>query len=65
MSKSKINAKAIQQNKKRIFKIDADVMTNKANAYLSRSIIEENRMMILSNYSAAFLGNRQQLIEYG
>jgi hypothetical protein len=59
MSKSKINAKAIQQNKKRIFKIDADVMTNKANAYLSRSIIEENRMMILSNYSAAFLGNRQ------
>ena len=48
-------AKAIQQNKKRIFKIDADVMTNKANAYLSRSIIEENRMMILSNYSAAFL----------
>ena len=34
-------------------------MTNKANAYLSRSMIEENRMMILSNYSAAFLGNRQ------
>ena len=59
MSKSKINAKAIQQNKKRIFKLDAEVMTNKANAYLSRSIIEENRMMILSNYSAAFLGNRQ------
>ena len=59
MSKSKINARAIQQNKKRIFKLDAEVMTNKANAYLSRAIIEENRMMILSNYSAAFLGNRQ------
>ena len=59
MSKSKINAKAIQQNKKRIFKLDAEVMTNKANAYLSRAIIEENRMMILSNYSAAFIGNRQ------
>merc|ERR1712147_213105 len=45
--------------RKRIFKIDAVVMTNKANAYLSRAMIEENRMMILSNYSAAFLGNRQ------
>ena len=59
MSKSKINARAIKENKKRIFKLDAEVMTNKANAYLSRAIIEENRMMILSNYSAAFLGNRQ------
>ena len=59
MSKSKINTRAIKENRKRIFKIDAEVMTNKANAYLSRAMIEENRMMILSNYSAAFLGNRQ------
>ena len=59
MSKSKINARAIKENRKRIFKLDAEVMTNKANAYLSRAMIEENRMMILSNYSAAFLGNRQ------
>ena len=59
MSKTKINAKAIKANRKRIFKIDADVMTNKANAYISRAMIEENRLMILSNYSAAFLGNRQ------
>ena len=59
MSKSKINAKAIKENRKKIFKLDAEVMTNKANAYLSRAMIEENRMMILSNYSAAFLGNRQ------
>ena len=59
MSKTKINAKAIKANRKRIFKIDAEVMTNKANAYISRSMIEENRLMILSNYSAAFLGNRQ------
>ena len=59
MSKAKINAKAIKANRKRIFKIDAEVMTNKANAYISRSMIEENRLMILSNYSAAFLGNRQ------
>ena len=59
MSKIKINTKAIKANRKRIFKIDAEVMTNKANAYISRSMIEENRLMILSNYSAAFLGNRQ------
>ena len=45
MSKSKINARAIKENRKRIFKLDAEVMTNKANAYLSRSMIEENRMM--------------------
>ena len=59
MNKSKMNANAIKANKRRIFKIDADVMTNKANAYISRSMIEENRLMILSNYSAAFMGNRQ------
>ena len=59
MNKSKMNANAIKANKRRIFKIDADVMTNKANAYISRSMIEENRLMILSNYSAAFIGNRQ------
>ena len=59
MSKTKINASAIKANKRRIFKIDAEVMTNKANAYISRSMIEENRLMILSNYSAAFMGNRQ------
>ena len=59
MNKSKMNANAIKANKRRIFKIDAEVMTNKANAYISRSMIEENRLMILSNYAAAFMGNRQ------
>ena len=34
-------------------------MANKALAYQSRSMIEENRLMILSNYAAAFMGNRQ------
>ena len=59
MNKSKVNARAIKENRKRIFKLAAEVMTNKANAYISRSMIEENRLMILSNYSAAFMGNRQ------
>ena len=35
------------------------VMDNKAALYQSRALIEENRMMILSNYSANFMGNRQ------
>ena len=38
MSKTKINAKVIKANRKRIFKIDAEVMTNKANAYISWSM---------------------------
>ena len=41
------------------FSLDAEVMTNKTLIYASRSMIEENRLMILSNYSAAFMGNRQ------
>ena len=35
------------------------VMDNKAALYQSRALIEENRMMILSNYTANFMGNRQ------
>ena len=53
------NRIAINENRKRVFAIDAEVMTNKALIYSSRSIIEENRSMILSNYAAAFMGNRQ------
>ncbi len=53
------NKETIKENRKRIFKLDAEVMTNKTMIYASRSMIEENRMMILSNYAAAFIGNRQ------
>ena len=59
MGNSEQNKKAIAENRKRIFSLDAEVMTNKALIYASRSMIEENRLMILSNYSAAFMGNRQ------
>ena len=34
------------------FQLAAEVMTNKTMIYTSRSMIEENRLMILSNYSA-------------
>ena len=59
MGNSEQNRKAISENRKRIFSLDAEVMTNKTLIYASRSMIEENRLMILSNYSAAFMGNRQ------
>ena len=59
MSDIQQNKENIKKNKKRIFNLDAEVMTNKTLIYASRSMIEENRLMILSNYSAAFMGNRQ------
>ncbi len=59
MSQVEMNKEAIAKNRKRIFAIDAEVMLNKALVYQSRAMIEENRLMILSNYSAAFMGNRQ------
>mgnify|MGYP000184903670 CR=1 FL=1 len=59
MGSSDQNRKAIAENRKRIFSLDNEVMTNKTLIYASRSTIEENRLMILSNYSAAFMGNRQ------
>lgn len=59
MANSEITKQAIAKKRKTIFQIEAQVMANKALAYQSRSIIEENRLMILSNYTAAFMGNRQ------
>ena len=59
MSQVEQNKDAIQANRQKINKIDTVVMNNKASIYQSRSMIEENRLMILSNYAAAFMGNRQ------
>jgi len=36
-----------------------DVMTNKEKLYAVRSLIEENRLLILKNYAGAFVCNRQ------
>ena len=44
---------------RRMFLLEAEIMKNRSQIYISRSIIEENRLMILSNYAAAFVGNRQ------
>lgn len=48
-----------KNHERRMFLLEAEIMKNKSQIYVSRSIIEENRLMILSNYAAAFVGNRQ------
>ena len=53
------NKKNIQKNKRTIFEVEAKVTANRAKAYATRSLIEENRASILKNYTAAFMGNRQ------
>ena len=59
MSQSSENRANITANQETSANIRSAVSENKALVYLSRSLIEENRHMILSNYSAAFMGNRQ------
>ena len=50
---------ASMNNNKTIFQSKSQVMANTALICQSRSMIEEIRLMIISNYSAAFMGNRQ------
>ena len=42
-----------------IFHAKSQVLANTALIHQSRSVIEEIRLMIISNYAAAFVGNRQ------
>jgi len=53
------NRKQISENEAELHKMHLDVMTNKAKLYVIRSIIEENRNLVLKNYVGAFIGNRQ------
>ena len=53
------NHKNIRKNRKAVFSLETSVTANKARAYATRSTIEENRALILKNYTAAFMGNRQ------
>ena len=55
---AKKSSAGINSNKT-IFQSKSQVMANTALIYQSRSMIEEIRLMIISNYSAAFMGNRQ------
>jgi hypothetical protein len=53
------NRKKISENEAALHKMHLDVTTNKAKLYVIRSIIEENRNLVLKNYVGAFVGNRQ------
>ena len=59
MSQVETNRDNIQANRRKIFEATSSVMANKAKAYATRSVIEENRLLVLRNYSGAFMGNRQ------
>ena len=59
MENSESNKQAVAKHRETISQIEAQVMEMKNLAFQSRSMIEENRLMILSNYAAAFMGNRQ------
>ena len=53
------NMKNIKKNRKSVFNLESGITSNKSRAYATRSTIEENRALILKNYTAAFMGNRQ------
>jgi len=53
------NKAKITANKASLHDLESTVMGNKQKLYAERAFIEENRQMILTNYTAAFLGNRQ------
>jgi len=53
------NRKNISENEAKLHELYLDVMTNKSKLQTIRSIIEENRALVLKNYAGAFIGNRQ------
>jgi len=57
------NIANIRANKGKLYEIEQKVMENKQLIYGERAFIEENRALILKNYSAAFMGNRQMINE--
>lgn len=59
MATAASNRKNIMRNRKSLFGLECQVTANKSKAYATRSAIEENRALILKNYTAAFMGNRQ------
>jgi len=53
------NRKNITENEAELHALHGKVTNNKTFLYKARAMIEENRNLILQNYSAAFVGNRQ------
>jgi hypothetical protein len=56
---SATNKANIKENKSKLHELESVVLGNKQKLYGERAYIEENRALILKNYSAAFAGNRQ------
>jgi hypothetical protein len=52
------NAAHVKENAGKIYELSSVVMGNKQKIYAERAFIEENRHLILKNYSAAAHGNR-------
>merc|ERR1719443_890726 len=57
------NVKANAENDAAIHACSLVVMTNKQGIFEARSMMEENRGMILQNYQLATTGNRQMAME--
>jgi len=53
------NFEAVITNQADLNELRLAVSTNKEGIYEARSMIEENRTLIMRNYSSAFVGNRQ------
>jgi len=53
------NRKSIAENNAALHKLHLEVMTNKEKLYAVRSLIEENRLLVMKNYTGAFVCNRQ------
>merc|ERR1712072_359853 len=52
------NKKKVKANEAKLHELSLTVFTNKSKLLAVRSIIEENRAMLLKNYTCAFGGNR-------
>jgi hypothetical protein len=53
------NKHNIEENRRKIFELENQVLYNRALAHATRSLVTENQAVIHKNYIAAFNGNRQ------
>ena len=53
------NRANISKNRADLFLAECEVMKNRTNAYMARSLVHENKALIDKNYNSAFNGNRQ------
>ena len=54
-----VNVKYDEKFLKRIYRIDSEINSNNSLIFQSRQMIEENRSMILNNYTSSFSGNNR------